>query len=256
MQTRREFLAGGLLALVHVSGTPCCAQELRRRARGPGCVLTERQAQPFLYTAGQRQLFISGKEPMIAKSGNKDFDMALAQTLAKIASAFEVLPHFAYYDDYDGQNAYATNAVRSKRSDGTVLFGQGLLQELMANIESPAVAVAAVCAHEFGHILQYKRGLDRVLLDKQPTVKRVELQADFFAGYFAGKRKLERPSYPAAVVAITQFGYGDNDVDSESHHGTPKQRGDAVVAGFNAAYRSQLSLADAIESSVAYVAAQ
>src|SRR5262249_35993307 len=38
----------------------------------------------------------------------------------------------------------------------------------------------------------------------QSTVKRSELQADYFAGYFAGHRKRERPTYPAAVVALAQ----------------------------------------------------
>jgi hypothetical protein len=35
----------------------------------------------------------------------------------------------------------------------------------------------------------------------QSTVRRVELHADFLAGYFAGIRKRSRESYPAEVFA-------------------------------------------------------
>ena len=190
---------------------------------------------------------------MIPRSGDKNFDIALAHTLAKASRILEVLPGFAYYDDYDGLNAYATSEVRLQRVDGTVLFGQGLLRKLMNQRENPSVGVAAVCAHEFGHILQFKRGLSDIVLSGQRTVKRLELQADFFAGYFAGRRKLERASFPAAVVAVTQAGVGDEDVDHPQHHGTPQERGAAVVAGFKAAFESKLSLAEAITSSTAYV---
>jgi hypothetical protein len=253
MLTRREVLLGGLLTLIYVRGSDCCAQTRQRRTRGPGCVLTEIQANQFFPADGEQQMFITGQEPMIPKSGDRNFDIALAQTLAKIAATLDVLPHFAYYDDFDGRNAYATSAVRGRRSDGTVLFGQRLLSELMGMGQSPAAAVTAVCAHEFGHILQFKRGLSRIVLEGQSTVKRAELQADYFAGYFAGRRKIEKPDYPAAVVAATQYNFGDNDTESQHHHGTNRERGSAVVAGFKAAYNSRLNLGDAIQSSISYV---
>ena len=46
------------------------------------------------------------------------------------------------------------------RSDGTVLFGVRLLRKLMNDFanDNPDAAVAAVCAHEFGHIVQYQEG--------------------------------------------------------------------------------------------------
>jgi predicted metalloprotease len=104
-----------------------------------------------------------------------------------------------------------------------------------------------------GHILQYKLGLVRRVNDGQPTVKRLELQADFFAGYFSGTRKLERPGFPAAVFALTQYNAGDDKVSDPEHHGTNDERGAAVSRGFESAYRQRQSLSDAIEASVAYV---
>ena len=210
-------------------------------------------ASPFLETSYGEQLFATGTESVIGSSGDRDFDFALAQTLARVSDLFDVLPGFGFYDDYDGKNAYATRAVRAGRAQGTVLFGQRLLKDLLSEHESPDAAVAAVCAHEFGHILQFKRNLDRLVGADQPTVKRVELQADYFAGFFAGTRKLQKPDFPAAVFAVTQFNMGDTRIDHEGHHGTPEERGAAITAGFNAAFRNRMDLASAIDASIRYV---
>jgi hypothetical protein len=216
-------------------------------------MLSSLQAGAFLNTAGREQLYETGHEPMISNSGDRDFDVALAHTLAMISDEFSVLPGFAYYDDYEGPNALATPAARRQRADGTVLFGQRLLKQLLATRESPDVAVAAVCAHEFGHILQYKHHLDERVGEGQPTVKRVELQADYFAGFFAGIRKREREDFPAAVFAVTQFESGDDRVNHPQHHGTKEERGAAISQGFEAGYRRRLSLSEAIEASLNYV---
>ena len=66
--------------------------------------------------------------------------------------------------------------------------------------------MATVCAHEFGHILQYQKGLIRPLQGWDSTNRRIELHADFLAGYFAGIRKGKRPSFPAVVFATTAAG--------------------------------------------------
>ncbi len=48
----------------------------------------------------------------------------------------------------------------------------------------------------------------------------------------AGLRKKERPSYPAAVAAVTQGDFGDSHFRSRTHHGTEEERANAVVRGF------------------------
>ena len=134
-----------------------------------------------------------------------------------------------------------------------MLFGSALLFELMAVPENPDAGVAAVCAHEFGHIVQLKRGLVPALNAGQTTVKRCELNADFMAGYFAGLRKLQRPEFPAAAFAATQERLGDYQFGNPYHHGTPQERAAAIVRGFEVAYRQQQSLSDAIQTGVNYV---
>jgi len=102
-----------------------------------------------------------------------------------------VLPGFAYSDDHDAENAYATEVRRLLRVDGTVLYGKRYFLSGMSQAESPDVVFTATCAHEFGHIVQFKHRIFDRLNDRQRTVKRSERHADFLSGYFAGSRKLQ-----------------------------------------------------------------
>jgi hypothetical protein len=251
MLSRRETILGGALALIFAQSQGSCAA---LRARNSfGCLLADEDVPSVYPQSTDTRLFATGNEPMIPKSGDKYFDIALAQTLAKISSFFGILPAFAYYDDYDGLNAYATPVRRLNRVDGTVLMGTGFLRFLRSKTESPEVAVAGVCAHEFGHILQFRHGLDTRLKEGQPSVKRAELQADYFAGYFAGLRKRERPTFPSAVVALTLYEIGDTAFSAPDHHGTPRERGEAVSQGFEASFRQNKTLSQAVEESTSFV---
>jgi hypothetical protein len=138
------------------------------------------------------------------------------------------------------------------RPDGDVLFGRKLFREIMSRREHPEIGIVSVCAHEFGHIAQYKYGVYNRLLGSNMRVKRLELHADFLSGYFAGIKRLEHPDYPAATFALTQFDYGDYSKDIE-HHGTPDERGDAVVAGYRAGYDERLKFGFALERGIQYV---
>jgi len=218
-------------------------------------MLPDKEVQAFFRTAPDTRMFITGDEPMIPRSGDKDFDLALAQTLSLISDVLQVTPGFAYYDDYDGLNAYATPRARLNGANGTVLFGQGMLAMLRGGQENPDVSVAAVCAHEFGHILQFRHGLTDQLQSGQSTTKRAELQADFFAGYFAGVRKHQKPSFPAAVFAMTFYNFGDTDFSKPSHHGTSDERASALSHGFQSAFNDKRSLSEAIDISMRYVMA-
>jgi hypothetical protein len=253
MWTRRELLVNGSLSLLWSAAETCSCVAAGRHDPALGCTLAESEANQLFSDNPDTRLYFTGSEPMIPKSGDANFDMALAQTLAKISERLTITPGFAYFDDYDGMNAFASPKVRLTNADGTVLFGQRLLKRLMQATDNPEVGVAAVCAHEFGHILQYRKGLTDIVGANQPTVKRIELQADFFAGYFAGLRKLEKPNFPAAVFAATQYSAGDDMMNSPNHHGTADERAAAVVRGFEAAYVAKKSLNDAIQMSVNYV---
>jgi len=251
MTSRREVVLGGGLVLLW-GQCPAHAQPRVRQTIG-GCILTDSELSSYYDVKVEMRMYATGQEPIIHQSGDPTFDYAMAQTLARLTATLQVLPGFVYYDDHDGLNAFASSAVRMQRADGTVLFGSRLLRRLMAGTDHPDVAVTAICAHECGHILQFKRGLIQRLRAGQPTVKRAELHADFLAGYYAGHRKRDKRDYPAAVFAATQHSFGDNHVNNPGHHGTPTERAAAIVEGFKVAYEQGRSLDEAITIGMAYV---
>ena len=123
---------------------------------------------------------------------------------------------------------------------------------IISRREHPEIGIVAICAHEFGHIAQYKYGVHNRLVGLNRRKKRLELHADFLSGYFAGIRTLQRPNYPAATFGLTQFGFGDY-LDDIEHHGTPDERGAAVVAGYRAGHDERLKFGFALESGIRYV---
>jgi hypothetical protein len=255
MLTRRETVLGGALTIVF-SGASVCACATRAGApNSRGCRLAKADLDAIFPAGTETRTYVTGDEQIILNSGDRYFDLALAQTLAKLYGVFGVLPGFAYYNDVDAQNAnaFATTEQRLNRTDGTVLMGINMLKSLRTSGESPEAAVVAVCAHEFGHILQFRDDLDLQVDLGQPNVRRSELQADYFVGYFVGLRKREKPTFPAAVAALTQYSFGSTDAKSPDYHGSQKERGEAVVRGFQASFFNRKNLNDAITESTAYV---
>ena len=246
MIIRREMVCGAL-AIIWDS-LPCFGQTRSRDTFG--CALSDSEASAFFAAVTDHQLANSNR--IIAKSGNSEFDYALAQTLSRMSDTLDVLPSFAYFDDFDGANAYASPRKLVLPSDGSVLFGKRLFLKIMSQQEHPDVGITAVCAHEFGHILQFKYDL-RDVFQEGARVKRKELHADFLAGYYAGQRKLLKSDYPAAVFATQQESVGDPHVDHAQHHGRPDERATAIVRGFEVAYNERRGLAEAIQTGINFV---
>lgn len=252
MITRRELALGGLLSIGWLAA-PCGCRAHAAPTRPFGCTLNDDEAAAVLEMGVQA--FGPGAAPAIVESGDRELDYALAQTLSRLTDTWHALPGFAWFDDQAAPNAFATPRRLLGRGEGTVLFGRRLLERCLKAREHPDVVVSAVCAHEFGHIAQYKFGVTKRLAAGQTTVKRNELHADFLAGYFAGMRKMERPGFPAAVYATTQYGFGDYRSDNVRHHGRPEERAAAIVKGFETAFRDRSSPAEALQIGMRYVGA-
>lgn len=245
---RRMFLGGafGLCACA------CSQATAKTRELYAGCTVPSKKARQILASNSSNFTYKSHIEGTTG-SGDKGFDRALAKTLVRLSDLFEVLPGFAF-QDLEEENAYATNRDKfGNRDDGTVIFSRSLFRSIMARPENPHICVAAVCAHEFAHILQFKTGVYDRLVSSDKRVKRLELHADFLAGYFAGKRKKENGNFPAAAFASMQFSIGDNGFGDIGHHGTNVERGRAVVQGFNSGFHNSENLSTAIETGVRYV---
>lgn len=242
----RRVVLGGLLSTIPAYACRSFAQS----AEYGGCWVGPSHSKASSYaTSGVTD--ITG-EPLVFKSGVEGLEPALIQTLDMLSSMFGVLPGFAYYREKDEPNAKATSFdLLKERPDGTVLLGLKLLRDLLALAENPDAAVVAVCAHEFAHIVSYSNGyISQLAPTPQSSPFRSEQFADYMAGYYAGKRKLDRPNYPAAVFATTTGMYGG------STHGNAAQRGNAVQEGFLCAYRRNLEPQKAIQRALQFALAE
>lgn len=253
MRSRREVVLGGLLTLAW-GGIPSCSCHANvNLTRASGCYVPREEAPDFFRLTNTAQVFAFGTEDIEPRSGNRQLDRALAQTLARLSRTFDVLPGFAYYRDSDGENALATPETLLQRTDGTVLFGLGMLRRLLARPEHPDASIVAVCAHEFGHIVGYKTGLIKQLAPDENDPFRAEQHADYLAGFFSGLRKLDRPNFPAVVFATTQQSFGGS---NRGTHGTGEERAEAVVEGFKAAYERRLSASEGIQQGFQFAMAR
>ena len=130
-------------------------------------------------------------------------------------------------------------------ADDTIYIGQtmaaevyqGLIRGLPGQEAGYGRAVgdfgtAYIVAHEYAHNLQAELG--SLAVDARASTKAFELQADCMAGlwgnsvYRAGKLK---PGDVDEAIS-TALAVGDFDYGSENHHGTPPERRDAWVLGF------------------------
>lgn len=185
-------------------------------------------------------------------TGNAGMDRALDQALKRVSDTFEVLPGFGFYDDHDGENAWATARVLLQQTDGTVLFGDRMFATLM-RFDPQGGAVMWTIAHEFAHIWLYKSGQKSRLLAGQQTVRRVELHADFLAGFYLGTRKREQPGISLFNAGHDIWSSGDTLYNDPGHHGTPEERVAAAEAGFKVSYAGRRGTKEAFDAATQYV---
>jgi len=83
MITRREVALGGALTIIW-GGVVCPCRGHAATPAGPvGCMLSADEAEQFLARSTAPQMFASGNETIVASSGNREFDYALARTLSQ-----------------------------------------------------------------------------------------------------------------------------------------------------------------------------
>ena len=131
-------------------------------------------------------------------------------------------------------------------ADDTIYVGQQFAADLYAGVlrglpgeaagfgrAAGDFAVAYVVAHEYAHNLQQELGIfnNRV----GPRARPFELQADCLAGTWAYSVYAEGDLQPGDLEEATNaaLAVGDFDVGNAQHHGTPTERRDALLAGFN-----------------------
>jgi uncharacterized protein len=93
--------------------------------------------------------------------------------------------------------------------------------------------VAYVVAHEYAHNVQHELGVFNQL--GSPSAEPFELQADCLAGAWGNSVYRQGLLEPGDVEEAinTALAVGDFDVGNAQHHGTPEERRDAWLVGFD-----------------------
>lgn len=226
--SRRAVTFGGIAELCHcsTSHTAPATESLG------GCV--------FYQSAGSVDAGTE-KFPQIRRGLNQ-LEISIGPLFIEMSQLFQSTPTIAFYNDSSTCDGGAGADPRPLlpelpnmhfKVEGTIVLGEKLLEKLK-HYKYQTAAIAAVCAHEFGHILQFKF-IDKEIKEivaAEDSVVRAELFSDFICGYHAGIRKLKQDEYPAVIQALNQFRSGDHQFGRQ-HHGTPAERAQSVREGFS-----------------------
>ena len=233
---RRGFLAAGLASLACCGSTRSVLAAPDKR----GCSLTAAEISDV-------------RETMKSSSGLPlaGFDEQVLSQIVTLRERYGLRPGAAFIDDTPAINAYAVpealvTAGDWGGEDGTVLIGTNLLFKLFRDATAGSFQRAQsfpeirllnengldrliVIAHEFAHILQFKRGM------VPGSAWQMEPHADFLAGWAIDKSKVNalfddrNKSFENAVQLM--FSMGDTAFNSPKHHGEPQFRAAMVRAG-------------------------
>jgi hypothetical protein len=263
--TRRDVLRAGCAC----AGAGVAGLSIGRASAAPryfeGCFLTSDGYQKY---RSHREGVYSITDGLMSRNrhfrttGDSAMDRDLDRALGVIADLFGINPAFGFYDpskfsagegESNRMNAFATmENTNVPGTQGTVGFGWDLFHTEFYQYDSSGMTIMAIVAHEFGHIVQGARGyLDDIRVGYP---MKSEINADFLAGYFLGKRKQRMPAlrFQQAGELFIRLGRG-NEGDPTRTHGNSRERLDAAEAGFRAAYVRNMSLNDALRTGLEYV---
>jgi uncharacterized protein len=115
--------------------------------------------------------------------------------------------------------------------DDTIYIGLALGEALFE--EAGDFALAYIVSHEMGHSIQQELGILDYYASAR-TVKRTELQADCMAGVWGYSTYVDGYLESGDVTEARTLAYRIGDFDSfhPQHHGTPKERKDAWLLGY------------------------
>ncbi len=248
IMSRREAMIALLGGSVGLLGAPMVHSVKLPSVRG--CRIEYAHLREF---QRRNASFFQPSERLITTTGDHALDRSLGRALVRLSALFSERPGFGFVDDSGAPNAYATKETMVPGTWGTVCFGQTLFEDLMGRYDDQGFAILAVAAHEFGHIVQFRSGVDMQLLRNQHTVKRVELHADLLSGYFLGVRKRQQPSISLWAAGQSLYRIGDYEFHDASHHGTPDQRVAAAERGFVMGQDGRVEFRQAFSWGVEYI---
>lgn len=168
----------------------------------------------------------SGEMELLHSCGIRRMDVLMRQEADILCEFLRVNPGFYFLDDSASSNAYATDESMTRDTRGTVLFGVGLFRDEAMKNPLSGNALIGILAHEHAHILEYDSEFHAATVT-------MELLADFMAGWFLGQKAVRGvPGLDIRVLAASLFEKGGYDFNNPNFHGTPEQRVQAMLVGF------------------------
>lgn len=168
----------------------------------------------------------------IRSSGIPQIDQAVFGEANNLSQVTGMQPSLAFLDDRDSKNAFAIkqDIISGRSQHGAIAMGVMLIKDLLElqtlNQQNNALCIQAVLVHEWAHIAQFNYGI------QASRIKYTELMADFIAGWYLGyKDAFVGSQSDATSPMIGMASIGDTNFNSPGHHGTPRERLGAYVAG-------------------------
>jgi predicted metalloprotease len=151
-----------------------------------------------------------------------------------------------------GDTATSDTTADYCSTDNTIYFSQQMATDIwdgqmsangdQTTGDTGGFSVAYAIAHEYAHSVQTALGIYAANPDL--PVKQFELQADCLAGVWAHsayeRGELQGDDIQQAVTATEKL--GDYDFSDPGHHGTPAERSQAFMTGYNTGLGSQCTL--------------
>ena len=262
MQTDRRYVLLGVCSCAACTLSPFSLaaaplqEKVAKLSQIKGCFVDSNNASLVLganMVTGEHSHLPSEVKTMMRSTGDKELDTLFDAALQRLAETFDVWPRVGFYDDSDSPNAMAMRYSVGGVNEFAVVFGRNYFKKLM-DYDPSGITLLQTAAHEFAHVRVYQEGLFEKIRGGQPTVKRIELHADFLAGYYLGIRKLDNPGESFLLAGWRREESGDTEFSNIHHHGTPDERIDAAEAGFRLGYKKQLPVDEAFAAATSYVA--
>ena len=148
-------------------------------------------------------------------------DYALAQTLSRLTDTSECRCRVSPISTIPPRlNAHRHHAPHAVARATAPCCSAASCSSAAEGAEHPDVVVSAVCAHEFGHIAQYKyRHLTSSLRRRRRRSSASSCMPISLPAISPACASCRAPDFPAAVYATTQYALGDYRTDNAAHHG-------------------------------------
>jgi uncharacterized protein len=109
-------------------------------------------------------------------------------------------------------------------------------QHLQMAYQYGDAALAYILTHEYAHAAQTVGGF------RPSTITNIELQADCLAGFYMGAMpNVTFDRNDIEQIASLAYQIGDYEFNNRQHHGTPEQRSQAVLLGFQASQQNGIT---------------